>query len=358
MPSNTNFTVYWAPEGAAAYPAGYTAGINTYFEDLAHDSGETTNVDSVSAQYNDAEGHFAKYNSSFGGAARRHTPVSRERLLGRRHLPHRCADPARARSVHRRTETADGPRTRVLPAHARRESKAASTLRAPNAPRAAPAPVFCAYHGNIPLEGGKELIYTNDPFVDGQRRLRRRENHPNESPSDGALQGGLSHEHNESITDPEPNNAWTDIGGTGGEIGDKCAGRACSSGRRSAKHPTARSSTRKSTGTNTGTRRSGATRATNACSGSRSQAPSRQRRSRAKPGGGTEVQFDATGSTAPGGVFRYNWQFNDGPGLAIPSETEAPTVSHTFPAAVHVHGRPDRVRRKTARASARRKKSN
>ena len=93
MPSNTNYTVYWAPEGAAAYPAGYTTGLNTYFEDLAHDSGKTTNVESVSAQYNDAEGHFAKYQSSFGERARRQTPVSAERLHGRRHLPDRCADP-------------------------------------------------------------------------------------------------------------------------------------------------------------------------------------------------------------------------------------------------------------------------
>jgi hypothetical protein len=43
--------------------------------------------------------------------------------------------------------------------------------------------------------------------------------HPNESPSDGALQGGLSHEHNESITDPELN-AW--YGPEGNENGDKC----------------------------------------------------------------------------------------------------------------------------------------
>ncbi len=46
------------------------------------------------------------------------------------------------------------------------------------------------------------------------------------------------------------------------------------------------------------------------------------------------MSFDATGSTAPGGVARYNWQFNDGPeGPSAPTETTTPTVSHTFPAA-------------------------
>ena len=53
-------------------------------------------------------------------------------------------------------------------------------------------------------------------------------NHPNGTTSDGVLEGGLSHEHVESITDPEPNNAWTDFANgepTGYEIGDKCGVR-------------------------------------------------------------------------------------------------------------------------------------
>jgi hypothetical protein len=51
----------------------------------------------------------------------------------------------------------------------------------------------------------------------------------------------------------------------------------------------------------------------------------------AKPTSGNEVSFDASGSTAPGGVSRYGWQFNDGPGPSAPVETTSPTVSHTFP---------------------------
>ena len=39
MPTNTNYALYWDPAGAPAYPAGYQAGIDRYFEDLAHDSG-------------------------------------------------------------------------------------------------------------------------------------------------------------------------------------------------------------------------------------------------------------------------------------------------------------------------------
>ena len=43
--------------------------------------------------------------------------------------------------------------------------------------------------------------------------------HPNGTSSDGVLQGGLSHEHSESITDPELS-AW--FGPEGEENGDKC----------------------------------------------------------------------------------------------------------------------------------------
>src|ERR1700736_3531488 len=65
--------------------------------------------------------------------------------------------------------------------------------------------VYCAYHGNSPL-GEKELIYSNDPYVTGNLGCDDG-NHPNGSSADGILQGGLSHEHDESLTDPEPNNA-------------------------------------------------------------------------------------------------------------------------------------------------------
>ena len=66
--------------------------------------------------------------------------------------------------------------------------------------------------------GGGVIVYSNDPYVSGNSGCDDGE-HPNESPSDGALQGGLSHEHNESITDPELN-AW--YGPEGNENGDKC----------------------------------------------------------------------------------------------------------------------------------------
>ena len=59
MPSNTDYLVFWSPEGSGAYgpgvPPEYISGIEQYFKDLAHDSGGHQNVDSVSTQYNDSD---------------------------------------------------------------------------------------------------------------------------------------------------------------------------------------------------------------------------------------------------------------------------------------------------------------
>src|SRR5215467_11800181 len=64
MPSNTDYMVMWSPGGLSAYPAGYVSGLATYFRGLAHDSGGHQNVDSVSAQYADLTGAFARYQTT------------------------------------------------------------------------------------------------------------------------------------------------------------------------------------------------------------------------------------------------------------------------------------------------------
>jgi hypothetical protein len=332
MASNTNYAIYWEPSGSPKYPADYQPGLNRYFEDLAHDSGGTANVDSVSSQYNDTAGEFASYNSHFGGALIDTDPYPAN---GCKEAPI-CITDAQIRAELKAYVEAHAlphdltheyflltpPGVEDCFQASGRECSAGVKLHA----------VYCAYHGNIPTSGGP-LIYSNDPYVTGNFGCDDG-NHPNGSTSDGVLQGGLSHEHNESITDPEPNNAWTDIGGSGGENGDKC---------RTFNPET-------EFGTPLGTAENGASynQVINGheywyqqeWSNQTHQCLQRLAFSGEEPtatftsaaGAGNEMKFDATGSTAPGGVFRYNWQFNDGPGLSLPTETSTPTVSHTFPA--------------------------
>jgi len=76
---------------------------------------------------------------------------------------------------------------------------------------------YCAYHGFIPVAEGT-IVYANDPYVGGNSGCDSGQ-HPNNNLSDSALMGGLSHEHNESITDPKLN-AWYATNGE--ENGDKC----------------------------------------------------------------------------------------------------------------------------------------
>ena len=89
--------------------------------------------------------------------------------------------------------------------------------------------------------------------------------------------------------------------------------------------------TRSSTATSTGTRRSGATRATQCLQRLTFSGAEPTATFTSKPAAGNEVTFNATGSTAPGGVSRYDWQFNDRPALSTPVETTTPTISHVFP---------------------------
>jgi IPT/TIG domain/PKD domain len=327
MPSNTNYAFLWLPPGDE-YPPGYQAGVETYFKDLAHDSGGHENTDSVSAQFNDAAGEFASYDSDFGGGIVDTHPYPTN---GCNRAPI-CLTDAQLQGELKSYIAAHELPTGLTyeyfiitpPGVEDCFTAGGSQCSAGAEP---PHDVYCAYHGNIPTPGG-QIIYANDPYVteiegcdDG--------NHPN-GPSDGLIEGGLSHEHNESITDPEPNNAWTDIGGVGGEIADKC---------------------QEEYGQVLGTAPDGAvynqvingdlywyqelwSNQEDRCMQHFTLAGEEPTATfTSKAGGGTTVTFDASESTAPGGVFRYNWQFNDGKGgnLSNPVETSTPTVTHEFP---------------------------
>jgi len=218
MSSNTNYAVYWAPSGAPSYPAEYESGLNTFFEDLALDSGGKQNVDSVATQYGDSAGEHANYSSHFGGALLDTDPYP----LNGCTAAATCLTDAQIQEELKSYVKAHGlPHDLtheyfVLTPPGVEDCFEASGLEC-SAGVPYPRGRYCAYHGFIALSGGP-LVYANDPYVTGNAGCDDGE-HPNNKPSDGALQGGLSHEHNESITDPELN-AW--YASNGEENGDKC----------------------------------------------------------------------------------------------------------------------------------------
>jgi PKD repeat protein len=331
MPSNRNYLIFWAPR-LTSYPAEYVNGLKQYMTDLAHDSGLHTNTDSVSTQYGDSTGQVANYKSSFGGAILDQQPYPANKCPVAAPTTH-CLDDAELQAELARLLAARGlPRDLsheyflLFPPHV--ENCFDNNPNDPNGPFGgcsageAANPVYCAYHSNSAV--APAFVYSNDPFVTGNVGCDDG-NHPN-GPSDGALEGGLSHEHNESITDPIPNSAWTELAQFTGEIGDKCAG---------------------SMGTPLGTAPDGAqfnqkinghdywyqeewSNQTSSClqrftlSGTLPVA-----KFTSTAGSGTTLKFNAGGSST--GLSDFNWQFNDGPGLNFPIEQTTPAINHAFP---------------------------
>jgi plastocyanin len=155
-------------------------------------------------------------------------------------------------------------------------------------------------------------------------------NYPNGLISDGEINGGLSHEHMESITDPIPNDAWTVGAGPlhGFEIADVCVGDM---------------------GTPLGTTPNGSpynqvinghpywyqtewTNYTHSCV-QRVTLPKKlpTAKESVSAGNGTDMTFDAGKSQAQGGLAQFSWQFNAVANAETVEQT-TPTTTYTFPA--------------------------
>jgi PKD repeat protein len=185
---------------------------------------------------------------------------------------------------------------------------------------------FCAYHGNTSLS--PMLLYSDNPF-DATNSLCQDGNNPN-GIADGEINGGLSHEHNESVTDPMPNDAWTNGAGAnqGEEVGDQCVGMMGTP-----------------LGTHNGAKYNQVinghfywyqeewSNQTHSCLQRLTPATARPvAKFFVTAGSGLTLRFNASASSAPGGIAEYVWQFNDAFG-AQTIERTTPTISHTFPSA-------------------------
>ncbi|MHB8533670.1 MAG: IPT/TIG domain-containing protein [Solirubrobacteraceae bacterium] len=221
MTSNTNYALYWAPSplpaGASEYPAGYETGLNRYFEDVSHDSGSLTTIDSVLAQYTQNGSEPAAYDSHFGGALLDTDPYP---ASGCPSAPI-CLTDEQLRSELRSFVTAHG-----LPADL---AHAYFILTPPGVESCwegaghkcsdgTKHALYCAYHSYFTLGAGV-VVYAHNPYVGGTNCDPGEAKHPNGNQSDATITAGLAHEHAEAVTDPELN-AWLDE--KGNEVADKC----------------------------------------------------------------------------------------------------------------------------------------
>jgi hypothetical protein len=206
---NTDYVIFWKKKGAV-YAKKYAAGVKAFWKNLAHDSGQTTNVDSIGAQYG------APYAVTFGGALNDTDPYPANGCS----YATICLTDAQIREeivkfvVGKGLPTGLGTEYFLLTPEGV-ESCFEATGGACSANSA--SPYFCAYHSATSAPGGARIIYANEPYV-YLKNCDEPSNHPNGA-GDAALLGGMSHEHMESVTDPELN-AW--FNAYGEEIGDIC----------------------------------------------------------------------------------------------------------------------------------------
>lgn len=343
MPSNTNYAVEWQPSNYTSphtpFQPNYVSGVNQFFTDLAAASGQSTNSDAVSSQYNDSAGNTAAYHSTFGGNLIDTDPLPANGCPVTSSV-HICLTDAQLQTELDSFLTAQGlPHDLshayflLTPPDVASCIDSAGTICSANADQNL---TYCAYHG-VSSAG---FIYANIPDLTGSRFCDPFvASCPNSvcaydnGPADGVL-SSISHEHNESITDPQPNNAWTDWGsGVGGEIGNKCEGDEF-------RDPNVNLQDNGS-GTDTPYNQTINGRhyllqrewsnQTVQCLDSFTPNGTTVSASFTQSGPGSPtVSFDASPSTATGGVAHYVWQFDDGPGQTSTIETTSPTITHTF----------------------------
>ncbi|MGN6868834.1 MAG: PKD domain-containing protein [Solirubrobacteraceae bacterium] len=341
MPSNTNYMLMWSPSGLSAYPDGFVFGIAQYFHDIAHDSGGNQSVESVGPQYNDLTGAVAAYNSRFGGVLVDRDPYPASQCpvggAGPTGAPTNCLTDGQIQqeiesfvTSHHLPTDLSHEYYLLTPPHVEScfSGNAATNFDGCSAGEPAPFRAYCAYHQNVALP--TMIFYANMPF-DADNSHCQDFNYPNGLISDGEINGGLSHEHMESVTDPIPNDAWTNGFGAdqGEEVGDQCnrvRGNPLGTAPNGSPYNQVINGhfywyqEEWSNYTHTCVQRVDLPR----------QLPTAQETVTA--GSGTDMTFDASRSTAPGGVTDFSWQFNAVPNAQTVEQT-TPTITYTFPAA-------------------------
>ena len=221
MHSHAAYAIFWAPSGFS-FPAGYTAAIEDFLKNVAADSGKPSNVYSVSAQYTDGTGHAA-YSDTYEDAGptrpptRPVAPVRRTSALAANRSPPASPTPNwKTRSNPSSTPRAG--RTGWEP------STTSSSRLTPEAASARPWPRAASTGNSAPTTASANPPETSTP-TSATRQATCSAAASGSTPTashkgnvDDTL-SSLSHEANESITDPELN-AWFDFEGF--ENGDEC----------------------------------------------------------------------------------------------------------------------------------------
>jgi hypothetical protein len=218
--SNRTHVIFWEPVGSGlAYDPGYESLVETFLTDVAADSHKTTNVYSLSGQYTDRTGRAA-YDSDYGGSV-----VATDALPA-----NGCTEPAMT-----------GPGWTVCLTDAQLEIEIEHVIAQNNLPTTSHDIYFlvtpngfgsctdagsasCALGGSVSgycgyhSETDSGALYAIIPYNAVPNHCQSNNPRPNSSTADPSI-STLSHEQNETITDPD-GDAWIDS--RGNEEADIC----------------------------------------------------------------------------------------------------------------------------------------
>jgi len=218
--SNRTHPIFWEPAGSGlTYDPRYESLIQTFLIDVAADSHKTTNTFSLAGQYRDSKGPAA-YDSTYGGAVLDTDPLPASG----------CTEPP-----------ATGPGWAVCLTDAQLEAEIEHLVAAENLPMTnhdvylmvtpngfgsctdagssscalgGSAGGYCGYHSETP----NGILYAVIPFNAVTGHCQSNDPRPNSSTADPTI-STISHELNETVTDPE-GDAWIDA--EGNEAADLC----------------------------------------------------------------------------------------------------------------------------------------
>jgi len=226
--SNRTHLIFWQPAGSGlSFDPGYEALTERFLGDVAADSHQQTNVYSLSGQYTDASGPAA-YDSTYGGAVVATDPLPANDCV----LPltgpawSDCVvDQDLQHEINRVISANHLPTTQqdiyfllTPPGLGSCENSTVLALTANNCSLggAADNGAYCGYH-SVTSSG---FLYAYLPYNDVPGHCQSDGfPQPNSSSADVTI-STLSHEHNETVTDPD-GRGWIDSNGN--EIGDLCA---------------------------------------------------------------------------------------------------------------------------------------
>ncbi|HLJ03686.1 MAG TPA: PKD domain-containing protein [Solirubrobacteraceae bacterium] len=220
--SNRTHLIFWQPSGSGlAFDPGYEQLIEQFLTQVAADSHRPTNVYGLSGQYTDSSGPAA-YASSYAGAVIDTDPLP----------ANQCAEPSTGPSgwavcltdAQLQSEIEQVVSTNAMP----RGATDIYILVLPNGfgnctdssssscALGGTTSGYCGYHSQTEQSG---LLYMVIPYNAVPGHCQSGNPRPNKSTADPAI-STISHEHNETITDPQTYNSWIDPNGN--EEGDLC----------------------------------------------------------------------------------------------------------------------------------------